>query len=75
MDKSKYNKITLTKKQAKEQQNVVDLLTRIKGTIVKNHLFSKKITLYVLKPKRNYNISGKGFFIKTPYETSGIIHK
>ena len=75
MDKTKYNKITLTKKQVKEQENIIDLLKYVEGTIFKKHFFSRKLTIYVPKPKPNPNLSGKGTFIKTPYEISGIIHK
>lgn len=75
MDKSKYKQITLSKREAKEQEKIIEMLKTIEGTIVKKNFLTGTLRLYVPKPKPNPKLSGKGFFIETPYEISGIIHK
>lgn len=73
--KKEYKEIKLSRKQAIEQKDIIEMLKTIKGTIIKKNIFTGSLKILVPKTKPNPKLSGKGFFIETPYEISGIIHK
>lgn len=75
MDKTKYKKIVLTKKEAERQKDIIELLKRLDGTIIRKNPITGTLRLYVTKPKPNPNLSGKGVMLIGPNWSSGIYHK
>ena len=75
MSKRQYKVIKLSKKQAIEQKDIIELLKTIKGTIIKKNIFTGTLKILVPEEKPNSKLSGKSFIVETPYEISGIIHK
>ena len=75
MSKIKYKEIKLSKKQAMEQKDIVEMLKTIKGTVVRKNILTGNVKVLVPESGPNPKLSGKDFTIETPYEISGIVYK
>jgi len=67
--------INLSKKQVSEHKNLIKLVSSIDGVKIRKNFLSGGLKIFVPESKRNHKLSGKSFYLKTPYVTSGIIHK
>lgn len=67
--------INLSKKEVSKYKNLIKLVGSIDGVKMRKNVLTGGLKIFVPELKRNPKLSGKSFYLKTPYETSGIIHK
>ena len=67
--------INLSKKQVLELKELIKLVSLIDGIKMRKNVLTGGLKIFVPELKRNPKLSGKSFYLKTPYVTSGIIHK
>lgn len=71
---SRYKKTTV-KKSYDTFQDILRMTECIPGAIIKYHLLSDYVDIYIPISETKHNCSGQQVFVDTKYETSGIIFK
>ena len=69
-----YKKIVMNKKTQSNYKDLINLAKKFKDVKIKHNIFTQKTTIYYPETK-TLKTKIKGVFIRTPYETSGIIIK